>query len=146
MGALTSIATVAAAGATALGGIRQADAQRQTQRAQAQAAQQQEQVRQQELVVQRERDRAERAGSLSRTVATARTRLAAGGIAPDEGSAAALTTGLNEAAAAAEGSSDEAFRVRLARGRASLLAPDGTVTAFLQAGRTLGQAARSLLG
>jgi len=146
MGALTSLATIAAAGATTLGGVRQADAQRQTQRAQAELAQQQEQARQQELLVQRERDSADRAQSLSRTVAAARTRLAAGGIAPDEGSAAALTTGLNEAAAAAEGSSDEAFRARLARGRASLLAPDGTVTAFLQAGRSLGQAARSLLG
>lgn len=146
MGALTSIATIAAAGATAAGGIRQASAQRQAQRAQAELGQQQEQARQQELIVQRERDRAERAESLSRTVAAARTRLAAGGIAPDEGSAAALTTGINEAAAAAEGSSDEAFRARLARGRASLLAPDGSVTAFLQAGRTLGQAARSLLG
>jgi small-conductance mechanosensitive channel len=146
MAALASIATLVAAGASTVGAVRQAGSQREMQRAQAQAAQQQEQVRQRELVAQREQDRAERSLALSRTIASTRARLAAGGVAPDDGSAASLTTGLREAAAEADGLTDEAFRARLARGRTSLLAPDGTVNAFLQAGRTLGQATRSLLG
>jgi small-conductance mechanosensitive channel len=146
MAALASIAALVGTGASVVGSVRQSDSQRQTQRAQAELAQQQEQARQQELIAQRERDRAERAETLSRTIASTRARLAAGGIAPDEGSGAAITTGLAESAATVDDLSDEAFRARLSRGRASLLAPDGTVNAFLQAGRTLGSTARNLLG
>lgn len=147
MAALASVATLLAAGATAAGSIRQAEAQRQAQRAQAAIAQQQDQARQQELILQRERDRAEREQTLARTIAATRARLAAGGVAPDEGSGAAVTTGLRRTAAEAEDATDEAFRVRLARGRASLLAPpDGSLNAALAVTRTLGQAARSLLG
>ena len=136
MAALASVATLVAAGASAAGSLRQADAQRQNQRAQAGLAQQQEQSRQQELVVQREKDRLEREQTLARTIASTRARLGAAGVAPDDGSAAE-----------AEDASDEAFRIRLARGRSSLLSPDGGgVTTALSVGRTLGQAARSLLG
>jgi hypothetical protein len=71
--------------------------------------------------------------------------LAAGGVAPDEGSAGALTTGLRRAAAETEDASEEAFQARLARGRSSLLNPDGTLTAALQNARGFGQLARSLL-
>lgn len=147
MAALASVATLVAAGASAAGSLRQADAQRQNQRAQAGLAQQQEQSRQQELVVQREKDRLEREQTLARTIASTRARLGAAGVAPDDGSAAAITTGLRRTAAEAEDASDEAFRIRLARGRSSLLSPDGGgVTTALSVGRTLGQAARSLLG
>jgi hypothetical protein len=149
MAALASIATIASIAGAGLSGaaaIRQSRAQSETQRAQVQIAQRQEQSRQQELIVQRERERAERGQTLARTVAATRARLAAGGVAPDEGSAEALATGLHRTAAEAEGQDDEAFRARLSRGRASLLAPDGSVNAFLSAGRTLGQATRSLLG
>lgn len=146
MAALATVATLAATGVTAVSTIRQANIQRQNQREQANAAQQQEQARQQELIAQREKDRADREQTLARTVASTRARLGAAGIAPDEGSASAITTGMRQTAAEAENVSDDVFRVRLARGRASLLAPDGSMGTALQVSRTLGQAARSLLG
>jgi hypothetical protein len=146
MAALATVATLAAAGVSAVGTIRQSNAQKQAQRMQADAAQSQEQARQQELIAQREKDRIERGQTLERTIASTRARLGAAGVAPDEGSASAITTGLRETAAASEGVSDDVFRVRLARGRASLLAPDGSLGTAAQLTRTLGQAARSLLG
>lgn len=145
MGALASFATVLGAGASLYGTVRQAQMQTATNRAQIQVAQQQEEARQQELLAQREADRIARQQALSRTIASSRARLAAGGIAPDEGSAGALTAGLESSAAEAEGMSEAALRARLARGRASLLNPDGTLTAALQAGRSFGSLARSLL-
>ena len=146
MAALASVATLAAAGFGAAATIRQSNAQRQASRAQADLAQGQEQARQQELILAREKDRAERQQTLQRTIASTRARLGAAGVAPDDGSAAALTTGLAETAAAAEDQSDDAFRLRLARGRASLLNTDGSLAPALQVGRSLGQAARSLIG
>ncbi len=145
MGALASLAALAGAGVSIYGTLRQADVQTKTARAQADITRQQEQARQQEALVQREADRTERDRALSRTIASARARLAAGGVAPDEGSAGALTTGLRRAAAETEDASEEAFRARLARGRSSLLNPDGTLTAALQNARGFGQLARSLL-
>lgn len=146
MAALASVATLATAGLGAAASMRQAKAQRETQRAQADLAQGQEQARQQELILAREKDRAEREQTLRRTIASTRARLGAAGIAPDDGSAGALTTGLAETAAAAEDQSDDAFRIRLARGRASLLNTDGGIAPVLQVTRSLGQAARSLIG
>jgi membrane carboxypeptidase/penicillin-binding protein len=145
MGALSSIAALAGAGVSVYGTMRQARQQSATDRAQADLAQQQERSRQQELAVQQEADRAQRQQTLSRTIASTRARLAAGGVAPDEGSAGAITTGLERTAAEAQDASDEAFRARLSRGRASLLNPDGTLTAALQAARGFGATARSLL-
>lgn len=145
MAALTSLATVAGAGATLLGVARNADAQREANRAQTQLSLQQEAARREELAAQQAASAAGRAQALERTVAAARARLAAGGIAPDDGSAEALTTGLRTTAAEAAGGDEAVLRARLARGRASLLNPDGTLTALLQSGRTFGVAARSLL-
>ena len=45
----------------------------------------------------------------------------------------------------AGGAEDAVYQARLGQGRASLLAPDGTLTALLRSGRTLGGIARSLL-
>ncbi|WP_135467748.1 hypothetical protein [Crenalkalicoccus roseus] len=145
MGALASFATVLGAGASLYGTVRQAQAQSAMSRAQAEIAKSQEEARQQELLAQREAERASRQQTLSRTVAAARARLAASGVAPDDGSAGALTAGFERVAAEAEGASEEALRARLARGRASLLNPDGTLTAMLQSGRSFGALARSLL-
>ncbi len=142
---IATIATVAATGAGVAATLRQASAQRQAQQAQAAAQASQEQARRTELAAQRTQDSAERAATLARTVAATRARLGAAGVAPDDGSAAAITEGMERTAAEAEDSSDTIFRQRLARGRASLLASDGTMSTVAQVSRTLGQAARSLL-
>ncbi len=145
MGALSSIAALAGAGISAYGTVRQAQTQRQNQRAQVDLARQQEQARQQELLAQQEADRVQRQQTLQKTIASTRARMAASGVAPDEGSAGAITTGLERTAAESRDADDEVFRARLARGRASLLNPDGTLTAALAAARGFGASARSLL-
>jgi hypothetical protein len=145
MAALAPIATIAATGIGVAAALRQSSSQGQTQKLQAAQQAEQEQARRVELAAQRSQDSADRAATLAKTIASARARLGAAGIAPDEGSAAALTTGLERAAAEAEGASDAIFRQRLARGRSSLLASDGSLTTVAQVSRSLGQAARSLL-
>ena len=57
----------------------------------------------------------------------------------------AVTAGLKGDAAAAQDAEAGVYEARLGSGRASLLAPDGTLTALLRSGRTLGGIARSLL-
>lgn len=83
MGALASIATVLGAGASIYGTVRQVQAANAASRAQARIAEVQEQARRQELLAQRQAERAERQRTLARTIAAARARLAAGGVAPD---------------------------------------------------------------
>ena len=117
MAALASIATLAGAGATVYGQVRQAQAAKGMSRAQA----------------------------LGRTIAATRARLAASGQNADAGSAGAVTAGLKADAAAAQNAEDSVYDARLRSGRASLLAPDGTLNALLRSGRTLGAVARSLL-
>ncbi|MFC7476477.1 hypothetical protein ACFQS7_19070 [Dankookia sp. GCM10030260] len=131
MGALASLATLAGAGASIYGNVRQAQQQGALNRAQVGIAQQQ--------------DAQQRQLTLAKTIATTRARLASGGVAPDAGSAAALAAGLTQEAAAAQGADDATLRARLAQGRISLLNPDGTFNALLQSGRTLGSVTRSLL-
>ncbi|MCO6419105.1 hypothetical protein JYK14_23515 [Siccirubricoccus sp. KC 17139] len=145
MAALASLATVLGAGASIYGTVRQAQSQQATAKAQAQLTQQQQAARQQELAAQQAEQARERQQALARTLAATRARLAASGLQPDEGSAAAVTGGLRQDAAAAQAADDAAYQARLAQGRASLLQPDGTLTALLRSGRTFGFAARSLL-
>ena len=145
MAALASLATLVGAGASIYGNARQAQQQNALNKAQVRIAQQQESVRQQALLAQQQQDAQQRALTLSKTIATTRARLAASGIAPDAGSAGALTAGLTQEAAAAQAVDDATLRSRLAQGRVSLLNPDGTFTALLQSGRTFGFATRSLL-
>jgi len=145
MAALASIATLVGAGATLYGNIRQAQYAQAASRAQAQVAQQQEQARQQVLKQQQQEAALARSQALARTIASTRARMAAGGRAPDEGSAGAVIAGLKQDAAAAQDADDATFRARLAQGRSSLLNPDGTLTALLQSGRSFGYFARSLL-
>ncbi len=145
MAALASIATLAGAGATVYGNVRQAQTAKAMNRAQVQMDRQQEAVRQQALLAQQQGERQARAQALGRTVAAARARLAASGQSADAGSAGAVTAGLKSDAAAAQGAEDSVYQARLGQGRASLLAPDGTLTALLRSGRTLGGIARSLL-
>ena len=145
MAALASIATVVGAGASVYGQVRQAQVAKKLDRAQAEIVAQQNVARQQTLSAQQTQDRQARALALGRTVAAARARLAASGQSADAGSAGAVTAGLKADAAAAQGAEDSVYDARLRAGRASLLAPDGTLNALLRSGRTLGGIAKSLL-
>lgn len=145
MAALASIATVVGAGTSVYGQVRQAQAAKHMTRAQVQVDQRQEAARQQALLAQQQQERQARAQALGRTIAATRARLAASGQGADAGSAGAVTAGLKGDAAAAQGAEDTVYAARLGQGRASLLAPDGTLTALLRSGRTLGGIARSLL-
>ena len=86
-----------------------------------------------------------RGEQVARTVASARARLAGGGIASNEGSAATVAEGLQADAAAGQADSDALFRARLSSGRASLLNPDGSLTSLLRALPSFGNSVRSLL-
>lgn len=145
MAALTSLATLAGAGASLYAQNRAQQGQKAMQRAQLDIAQQGEQGRQQQLVLQQGSDTRTRQEQLARTIASTRARLAAGGLAVDDGSAAAVTAGLARDAAAGAADSDALFRARLSSGRASLLNPDETLSNALRALPTLGGAVRSLL-
>jgi hypothetical protein len=141
MAQLASLATLIGAGASIYGNIRQGQAMR----AQAAAARAAAEERNRQLAIQNEAEARARRETLARTIAAARARFAAGGIRPDEGSAAALLSGLAADAAAAQNESDALFRSRLAAGRRSLLQPDLSFIPFVRAGQTFGAALRSLL-
>jgi hypothetical protein len=145
MGALASLATVLGTGASIYANVRQGQAQQANNRAQAQVTATQEAARQDTLLAQQQEQAVQRQQTLARTVAAARARLAASGLSPSDGSAAALTSGMAQEAAAAQGADDATLRARMAQGRSSLLNPDGTLTTLLQSGRTFGLAARNLL-
>ena len=145
MAALTSLATLAGAGASLYAQNRAQQQQRAMQRAQLDIAQQAEQARQQQLALQHVGDTRARGEQLACTIASARARMAAGGLAVDDGSAAAVTQGLAQDAAAGAADSDALFRARLSSGRASLLNPDATLTNALGALPSFGRAVRNLL-
>jgi len=145
MAALASIATLATAGLGIYGQARQASGQAAMQRAQAEQAQSAERLRQEQLIAQQNAEQRARAAQLARTIANTRARLAASGVSGGDGSAAALTAGLQADAAAARADDDRIFRARLASGRASLLNPDASFTGFVRAGQAFGGALRSLL-
>lgn len=145
MAALGSLATLASAGVGLYTQNRAAQQTAATQRAQVDIAQQQEVARQQQLTLQQQGDQRARGEQVARTVASARARLAAGGLSANDGSAATVTEGLQADAAAGQADSDALFRARLSSGRASLLNPDGSLTAVLRAVPTFGSAVRNLL-
>jgi len=145
MAQLASLASIVGAGASIYGNVRAAQEQSKLRKAQNAAIAQQNAARAQELQIQREADTRDRQLALARTIAAARARLAAGGVRPDEGSAAALSAGLQTEAAADQATQDSLLQARLAQGRRSLLNPDGTLTAFLRSGRAIGTIARNLL-
>lgn len=145
MAALASLATIASTGIGLYAQNRSQQQARAGQQAQLEIQRQQDVSRQQQLVVQQQADNRGRAERLARTVAATRARLAAGGLSANDGSAAAVQEGLAADAAAGQSDSDEALRARLASGRASLLNPDGSLTSFLRALPSFGNAVRSLL-
>lgn len=145
MAQLASLASIVGAGASIYGNVRAAQEQSRIRKAQNTAIAQQNAARAQELQIQRDADARDRQLALARTLAAARARLAAGGVQPNEGSAAALSAGLRTEAAADQSAQDSLLQTRLAQGRRSLLNPDGTLTAFLRSGRNIGTVARNLL-
>ncbi len=146
MAQLATIASLAGTGLAVYGQVRQGQQQKATNRAQEENLRQQQAAQQDQAAVQAAVNEQERQARLTRTIASARARAAAGGIAPDEGSAAALTAGLQADAAKDSASDASVMSARLAAGRRSLLTPDGSLNSFLRAGQTLGGAVRSLLG
>ena len=145
MAQLAPIAAAIGAGASIYGSVQQAQSQSANAKAQANAARDQEAARVAQASVQQSVDTRAREQRLAGTLASARARLAAGGISADEGSAAALTAGLERDAAAAQSDSDQVFAARISAGRRSLLNNDGSLTSWLRAGSTFGTSLRNLL-
>jgi len=145
MAQLAPIATAIGAGASLYATARQAQAQSTQARAQATQADVQERARTEQAAVERTAEARVREARLSGTIASARARLAAGGVSPDEGSAAALTAGLQRDSAAAAADGEAVANARLTAGRRSLLNPDGSLTTWLRAGASFGNSLRNLL-
>lgn len=145
MAQLASLASLAGAGISVYGQVRQAQQQRSSARVQEENLRQQQAAQQQQADAQAAARQRERQDALARTIASARARFGAGGIAADEGSAAALAEGLRRDAATDIAEDVATTNARLAAGRRSLLAPDGSLNAFLRAGQSLGGAVRNLL-
>jgi hypothetical protein len=145
MAQLASIASLVGTGLAVYGQVRQGQQQKAQARAQQESLRQQQAAQQQQASLQAAANERERQERLARTIAAARARLAAGGIAPDEGSAAALAAGLRRDAAQDAAEEAAVTAARLSAGRRSLLAPDGSLNAFLRAGQSLGGAVRNLL-
>lgn len=145
MAQLASIASLAGAGLNVYGQIRQGQQQRAAAHAQAENLRRQQAAQQAQADAQAAARDRERREALARTIASARARYGAAGVSPDEGSAAALSAGLRRDAAQDTAEEAAVTAARLAAGRRSLLAPDGSVNAFLRAGQSLGGIARNLL-
>jgi hypothetical protein len=82
---------------------------------------------------------------LARSIAASRARFAAGGVSPDEGSAAALIAGMRADAAQTDTESADLLRMRLAAGRPSLLNANGDFQGFVRATQSFGSITRNLL-
>jgi len=145
MAQLVPIAALVGAGATLYGVARQSKVQQAQQAVQVSNAAAEAEARAATLAAQQAADARARAARLAGTTASARARLAAGGVAPDDGSAVALTSGLAREAGAAQSETDAAFAARLAAGRRSLLNDDGSLTPWLRAGAGFGTSLRNLL-
>ena len=138
MAQIASIASLALAGASLEGQMRNRKAERQAHEAQ-QSAQQQL------LASQQAAQQRARQDVLARSIAATRARFAAGGLSPDEGSAAALVAGMRADAAQNEAESADLLRLRLAAGRPSLLNGAGDFQGFVRATQSFGAVARNLL-
>jgi hypothetical protein len=145
MAQLAPIVTLAATGASIYSQTQEAKRQKKNAQIQQQNAQVQRAAQQQILAAQAAQDTAERQRALDRSIASARARSAAGGVNPNEGSAAALTTGLQTAAQQAQNADDVTYAAKLAAGRKSLLDQDSSLTDWVRAGQGLGRVVKSLL-
>jgi hypothetical protein len=138
MAQIASIASLALAGASLEGQMRNRKAERQAREAQ-QSAQQQL------LASQQAAQQRARQDVLARSIAATRARLAAGGLSPDEGSASALVAGMRADAAQNDAESADLLRLRLAAGRPSLLNGTSDFQGFVRATQSFGAVARNLL-
>ncbi|WP_137125554.1 hypothetical protein [Roseomonas sp. HF4] len=145
MAQLASIASLVGTGLGVYGQVRTAQQQRASSRVQEENLRQQQAAQQAQADAQSAARARERQQGLARTIAAARARLGAGGVAPDEGSAAALAAGLTRDAAQDAAEEAAVTSARLAAGRRSLLTPDGSLNSFLRAGQSLGGVVRNLL-
>ena len=138
MAQIASIASLALAGASLEGQMRNRKAERQ-------ARETQQSAQQQFLASQQAAQQRARQDVLARSIAATRARLAAGGLSPDEGSAAALVAGMRADAAQNDAESADLLRLRLAAGRPSLLNGNGDFQGFVRATQSFGAVARNLL-
>jgi small-conductance mechanosensitive channel len=145
MAQLAPVVTLAATGASIYAQSQEAARQKKNAQVQQQNAQVQQDAQQQVLAAQATQNAGERRRSLERSIASARARLAAGGVNPDQGSGAALAAGLRGAAQEAQAADDATYAARLSAGRKSLLDQDSSLTNWVRAGQGLGRAVKSLL-
>ena len=138
MAQIASIASLALAGASLEGQMRNRKAERQ-------ARETQQSAQQQFLASQQAAQQRARQDVLARSIAATRARLAAGGLSLDEGSAAALVAGMRADAAQNDTESADLLRLRLAAGRPSLLNGNGDFQGFVRATQSFGAVARNLL-
>jgi len=138
MAQIASIASLALAGASAID-------QAQKRKSDSRARESQQAAQQQYLASQQAAQQRARQEVLARSIAATRARFAAGGLSPDEGSAAALTVGMRADAAQNEAESADLLRMRLAAGRPSLLNSNGDFQGFVRATQSFGTIARNLL-
>ena len=138
MAQIASIASLALAGASLEGQMRNRKAERQAREAQQSA--QQQLLASQQAAQQRARQEV-----LARSIGATRARLASGGLSPDEGSASALVAGMRADAAQNDAESADLLRLRLAAGRPSLLNGTGDFQGFVRATQSFDAVARNLL-
>ena len=145
MAQIATIASLAIAGVSAYNQAQQQRQRKAATRVQQEAAREHQIAQQQAITTQAAAQQRARQDVLARTIAATRARLAAGGISPDEGSAAALTAGMVADAAQDQAESTELLRTRLAAGRPSLLTSNGDFQGFVRATQSFGAIARNLL-
>jgi hypothetical protein len=138
MAQIASIASLALAGASMQNQVK-------TRKVEARAREAQQAAQQQYLESQQAAQQRARQDVLARSIAATRARLAAGGVSPDEGSAAALVAGMRADAAQNDAESADFLRQRLAAGRPSLLNANGDLQGFVRATQSFGSIARNLL-
>ena len=138
MAQIASIASLALAGASMQNQVK-------TRKVEARAREAQQAAQQQYLESQQAAQQRARQDLLARSIAATRARFAAGGVSPDEGSAAALVAGMRADAAETDSESADMLRQRLAAGRPSLLNNNGDLQGFVRATQSFGAIARNLL-
>ena len=145
MAQIATIASLALAGASVYGQVQQQRQRKAEVRLQQEAAQQQQAAQQQVMATQTATQQRARQEVMARTIAATRARMAASGVSPDEGSAAALTAGMAADSAQDQAESSDLLRQRLAAGRPSLLSSNGDFQWFVRATQSFGAIARNLL-
>jgi hypothetical protein len=138
---MAQIATIAS---LALAGVAMQN-QAKTRKVETRAREAQQAAQQQYSASQQAAQQRARQDVLARSIAASRARFAAGGVSPDEGSAAALIAGMRADAAQTDAESADLLRMRLAAGRPSLLNDNGDFQGFVRATQSFGAITRNLL-